>query len=973
MTYEIELQIAGTYALDVYGYVVAVGSFNLYKGQLTIDDDTDNTTDGFAADVLTISVEVAHLFAGMGASLVPDPTGYAGFKLDTEGAVGFSVNVADGSDDPSNFYLAIVQNTATGDSYVGVEFELVKASLVGITGLTFEVGATVIINWAEQGLDRLNWAQAYANDTSDPKRLPEFSMDGGDEFLIGGFLALDVYGYVVTLGRFQLYKGQLTIDDDEDPTTDGFAADVLTISVEVAHLFAGMGASLVPDPTGYAGFKLDTEGAVGFSVNVEEGSDDPSNLYLAIVQNTTTGDSYIGVEFELVEASLVGITGLTFEVGATVMVNWAEEGLERLNWYQAAVNETGDRLPVFNEKLTSELNFLISGSMTLGLFDFFYASGSFALEKYSNEQVTVTDGVTSEAGVEVDMLTIGATVNHAFAGANGPYWVDIDDDGTQSWVLPDISDGRVVYPCGEGYGDLNGDGIVDADETADQSGQSWQLPDISDGRVVYVGPDGYGDLNGDGIVDADETADSEGQSWQLPDISDGRVVYLGQDGYGDLNGDEIVDGDETADPEGKRWLLPDISDGRIVQVEDQFYGDINGNNTVDADETAELNEEAVGLALSNVNFGLALMRTTAEDDLRTWTGVHAGVGDAGFVGIEDFKLSVRSLAVEINRGGGKTSTGDSNDTVVDFQASWDNNDNGEADPADGLELNTGNSTPVLLNFTSKILRARGAFTLVIDDYVFVNGAFALQKEATQTAILNDGTDTTPATETDVTYLTLGASSVDIFIGNGPYTFTDNDGDGDFDEDDNPDAIGIVLGNASLALALLRSSTHTYFALSAFVSTADFQGLDALEAILDFDISNVAVQVNGGNDGNRVVDFAKSDLDGNGDNKTRVKTGPGASDYIDFDFSEKLLQAAATVTLKIDDFVFIQGSLAFTYAPEQNVTLSNGSKTSVSVLAIAATDVNAFLGIGPYTFADNDDDGDFDEDDNPDAPPINTSP
>jgi hypothetical protein len=83
----------------------------------------------------------------------------------------------------------------------------------------------VIINWAEQGLDRLNWAQAYANDTSDPKRLPEFSMDGGDEFLIGGFLALDVYGYVVTVGRFQLYKGQLTIDDDEDPTTDGFAAD----------------------------------------------------------------------------------------------------------------------------------------------------------------------------------------------------------------------------------------------------------------------------------------------------------------------------------------------------------------------------------------------------------------------------------------------------------------------------------------------------------------------------------------------------------------------------------------------------------------------------------------------------------------------------------------------------------------------------------------------------------------------------
>jgi len=371
---------------------------------------------------------------------------------------------------------------------------------------------------------------------------------------------------------------------------------------------------------------------------------------------------------------------------------------------------------------------------------------------------------------------------------------------------------------------------------------------------------------------------------------------------------------------------------------------------VDADETAELNEEAVGLSLSNVNFALALMKTAAEDDLRTWTGVHAEVGDAGFVGIEEFKLSVRSLAVEINRGGGTTSTGDPNDTVVDFQASWDNNNNGQADPAvDGLELNTGHSTPVLLNFTSKILRARGAFTLVIDDYVFVNGAFAFQKEAPKTATLNDGTETTPATQTAVSYLTVGASSVDIFVGKGPYNFTDSDGDGDFDDDDNPDAMGLVIGNASLALALMRSSTHTYYGFSASVSTVDLLGFDVLEGILDFDISKVAVQVNGGNDGNRVVDFAASDLDGNGDDKTRVKTGPGISDYIDFDFSDKLIQAAATVTLEIDDFIFIQGAIAFMYMPARSVKLSNRSTTTVSVLAIAATDVKAFAGIGPYDF------------------------
>jgi hypothetical protein len=803
------IQASGTIELDAFGFVMAYGGFKLFKGEMDVNDgsyDAVNQTgiEPFKADLLSISFEQVSLFAGAGGKFIRDVDSdpndgidppVNGFDHDV-GAVGFYV-------DNATLWLTILQNAdIPANRYLGLEFNLDGLGLEGINDLTLAISDGVLmVNWASDG-DRLDWTTATINDETHDQyeRLADFTdLTGEVQLQIAGSLALDVYGYVVAVGGFQLYKGQLTIDDDTNPATDGFEADVLTMSVEVAHLFAGMGASLVEDATGYAGYRLDTEGAVGFSVNVEDGSDDPSNFYLAIVQNTATSDRYVGVEFELVEASLVGIPGLTFEVGATVMVNWAEEGVDRLNWYQAAVNETDGRLPDFSEKLTSELDFLISGSMTLGVFDFLYASGSFALEK-SSATVTVTDGETHETGVEVELLTVGATVSHAFAGVNGPYWEDADNDG---------------------------------------------------------------------VVDDDETSDA-----------------------------------------------------------------------------------ALGLELSNVELGLALMKATAEDDLRTWTALRAEVGDAGLVGIQGFELSVQSLAVEINRGGGTTSAGDPNPTVVDFLASWDNDENGIADPAvDGLELNTGDGTPLLLNYTTKILRAQGALTLVIDDYVFVNGAFAFEKGADRTVTLNDGNDTTPATQEVVSYLTVGASSVDIFVGNGPYHFTDSDGDGDFDEDDNPDAIGLVIGDASLALALLRSSMHTYYGVSASVSTADVLGFNVLEGILEFDISKVAVQVNGGNDGNRVVDFAASDLDGNGDNKTRVKTGPGADEYIDLDFSDKLLQVAATVILEIDDFVFIQGSVAFMFMPARSVKLSNRSTTDtdVSVLAVAATGVRAFVGIGPYDF------------------------
>ena len=63
----------------------------------------------------------------------------------------------------------------------------------------------------------------------------------------------------------------------------------------------------------------------------------------------------------------------------------------------------------------------------------------------------------------MDVLTVGASNVNAFAGVNGPYWTDMDGSGDISWVDED------GMPMDPGIADLDQDGIVDPDETAELS------------------------------------------------------------------------------------------------------------------------------------------------------------------------------------------------------------------------------------------------------------------------------------------------------------------------------------------------------------------------------------------------------------------------------------------------------------------------------------------------------------------------
>jgi hypothetical protein len=1117
--------VSGNVALNVFGFVVAVGGFDLYKGQLQIDD---GNVEAFDADVLTIELEVAHLFAGTGAQLQASESAeaYAGYVLEVPaGAVGFAVDTDAGT--PSHLALAVVRDPASGARYVGLDFALTQAALQGVQNLVLEANGTVLVNWASEGAERLNWHQAWVNEpepASGEKRLPAFSEKLTDavEYWISGWMDLDAFGYVLVVGGFELVRQDVSgIADPDDTGT--LSGSLLTVDIDIERLFAGGGAVLDNGD-------LDTSHAVGFEAKGGE-------LDLAILTTTeATPRTYTGLEASLGTADVLGLPDLQASVQQIyVKFNLTSvDGGRPLDW--SAVSQT-------NVGLTSNDTFGVGGNLTLGIADMVFIDAGFDLQVGTIDVDINKDGVFSIADKDLDdatLITLDLRLDRFLAGAGAAF----DQDGnliTTGAVGFELAGGRIalaVIKPQEAADDrtflaLDGkladativglpedlaikatemdveinrafsdsdSGLTALDWTTQAGdydtdtgdfvrrtvsvGQSGQPMDIRfDGDLLRVG--GTLTLNAFGFVratatfefaseqvDVDVNADGEysdgdledaslitlllqikdffagmpdeGVGFQLnsgalamaiitpQDAADTRTYVAISSGLGgaslvgieDLTVTartlslEVNQASSTTEPapaalnwatqvgsydDTKTTFTPEIItlgpsgqsvsinfeerllrmaadvtvsisefvhlSGRIALEQREAlevfpvgsstpttvslltigasnikgfagvggpYWIVEADGTVRAPTEAEA-EGALGVALEIDQLGLALMRPVAEEGQPTsslsYYALKAG-GSGTLVGLDDFIELGGRLEIEVNgaRASGETAP------AIDFTRL----------PDGKLTVATGPSSALDIDFSGELLQVSGAMLLAIGDYVYVSGQFAFQQGAEETVTLNDGTDTTAATQTEVTYLTVGAAAVDIFVGSGPY-FQDSNGDGMIDENPAEGAIGLVIANASFGLALLKSDAHKYYGLSASVETVDIVGLEAVEEILDFDIGNVAVQINGGNDGNRVVDFAASDLDGNGDDGTRVKTGLGANDFIDLHFRDKLLQAAATVTLKVDDFVFLEGSFAFLSVPERSVRLSNEVTANVSVWAIAATDVRAFAGLGPYDF------------------------
>ncbi|HZI51450.1 MAG TPA: hypothetical protein VFE29_06480, partial [Terriglobia bacterium] len=187
---------------------------------------------------------------------------------------------------------------------------------------------------------------------------------------------------------------------------------------------------------------------------------------------------------------------------------------------------------------------------------------------------------------------------------------------------------------------------------------------------------------------------------------------------------------------------------QVITVGGVQYGDANHNDVVDANETAELNPEATGLVINNLDFGMVTMTPTIatfaellsipEESLKgiipKFTALKATADEVALVGIDGLVLSAQGITVNYNNG--TKWFGLLGPPVVNFKSI------GETSPGanDGsFEVMTGGD-PVLIDFDGKqrIGASVENATLRISEFVHITGSFAFEKGPVQTVALGGG-------------------------------------------------------------------------------------------------------------------------------------------------------------------------------------------------------------------------------------------
>ena len=354
------------------------------------------------------------------------------------------------------------------------------------------------------------------------------------------------------------------------------------------------------------------------------------------------------------------------------------------------------------------------------------------------------------------------------------------------------------------------------------------------------------------------------------------------------------------------------------------------------------NTTAIGVAMTGVTFGIALMKevTPSGASPASYTAFKGG-GSARLVGIPSITLK-GSIQVEVNTASDADFATPALPPVVDFTKLA----GGKLDVPTGPNAN---DPKVTLNFGKRTLRATGNVTVAIDSFVFLTADFAFEKVDNAFAVQTEGGSPTSG---QVTALKIGASNGYAFFGvDGPYW--DMDGDGDVDAADaalrpNSPAMGLAVGNVSVALALMKPANGTFTAYKSFMAvraTGDVSlvGISAFEA----SITDAVIELN---DASPVVanqTLPALNLTTAPGGKITVATGPASSQ--DLAFTGRILKASGYVTLKIDEFVFLAGKLGFERSTVSGMTVfGGGAAGDLTVIKVSAENVNIFAGIGgPY--------------------------
>jgi len=131
------------------------------------------------------------------------------------------------------------------------------------------------------------------------------------------------------------------------------------------------------------------------------------------------------------------------------------------------------------------------------------------------------------------------------------------------------------------------------------------------------------------------------------------------------------------------------------------------------------NPYAMGISLSNVDFGIALISPKAnQDDVEgmKWISVKASANEFDVLGIPGLQLAGDRISVEINRVFGADPE-DEYQKVIDFST-------------DHLTVNTGPQSEILLDMPGakgQFIQASGNLEVIVANYFSITGGFAFEK------------------------------------------------------------------------------------------------------------------------------------------------------------------------------------------------------------------------------------------------------
>jgi hypothetical protein len=265
-------------------------------------------------------------------------------------------------------------------------------------------------------------------------------------------------------------------------------------------------------------------------------------------------------------------------------------------------------------------------------------------------------------------------------------------------------------------------------------------------------------------------------------------------------------------------------------------------------DAAPDDQDAIGLYISDLTMGLGLFKPTMSGPLPNFTALKLHADAAGFTdgGADILELTARNIDVELNLGGPIVPGGSAllGNATIDFSA-------------DPFQVPTGASSSLELDFKGeRMLASVGNATISISEFVHVTGSIAFEMGTVHTVAVTGGLtggavdlarDLLPddaqdlidnagipafgATTTEVSFMTIGASNVNAFVGlGGPYWELDDNGDAVAPA--SSDATGIVIEDFDFGLAMMRPTLKVdfakYFALSGAAEQLSLVGIDGVE-------------------------------------------------------------------------------------------------------------------------------------------------